>query len=234
MKKRIAIQDLQPGMYIAGMDQSWFQTPFLRHKWLVKRDDEITLLRNYGIQAVFIDTEKGRDVTIATNVQEASQTTTTADQSASPSHLDLGPDPEDIEAARHLRAEAISTLDVFFRQMGNPSSQHLMEVRGVVSTLLDGLFEHQAAIPNGTNDGKISSCWFRMATIKKPKNCCIISYHHFVIMARLMRSMGKSFFNWQTSPVWKGTRVKPNPIIGRRCPLLRNPSARNIYAWLPP
>jgi HD-GYP domain-containing protein (c-di-GMP phosphodiesterase class II) len=146
MKKRIAIQDLRPGMYIAGMDQSWFQTPFLRHKWLVKRDDEITLLRSYGIQDVFIDTAKGSDVTTDSTVVESSGTQATSEEPLAPSALDLGPKPEDIESARLLRAEAISTLDLFFRQMESPSPQHLLEIRGVVSTLLDGLLEHQAAM----------------------------------------------------------------------------------------
>jgi HD-GYP domain-containing protein (c-di-GMP phosphodiesterase class II) len=146
MKKRIAIQDLRPGMYIAGMDQSWFQTPFLRHKWMVKRDDEITLLRSYGIQNLFIDTEKGSDVILTSSVQEPSSTHGTSDTPSPSPTLDLGPNPEDIEAARLLRAEAISTLDVFFRQMESPSPQHLIEVRGVVSTLLDGLLDHQAAM----------------------------------------------------------------------------------------
>jgi HD-GYP domain-containing protein (c-di-GMP phosphodiesterase class II) len=147
MKKRIAIQDLRPGMYIAGMDQSWFQTPFLRHKWLVKREDEITLLRSYGIQNVFIDTEKGCNVIEAPHIQETSNPqNVSSDDTLSPPELDLGPNPEDIESARALRAEAISTLDVFFRQLESPSQQHLVEVRGVVSTLLDGLLEHQGAM----------------------------------------------------------------------------------------
>lgn len=146
MKKRIAIQHLRPGMYISGMDQSWFQTPFLRHKWLVKREDEITLLRSYGIQHVFIDTEKGCDVTLATDVEESGNTQTSLGSPSLSPHLDFGPKPEDIEAARLLRSEAVSTLDVFFRQMEAPSSEHLLEVRGVVSTLLDGLLEHQAAM----------------------------------------------------------------------------------------
>jgi HD-GYP domain-containing protein (c-di-GMP phosphodiesterase class II) len=147
MKKRIAIQDLRPGMYIAGMDQSWFQTPFLRHKWLVKREDEITLLRSYGIQDVFIDTEKGCNVIEAPHIQETvNPQDVSSDDTPSPPGLNLGPNPEDIESARALRAEAISTLDLFFSQIEAPSPQHLMEVRGVVSTLLDGLLEHQAAM----------------------------------------------------------------------------------------
>jgi cyclic di-GMP phosphodiesterase len=146
MKKRIAIQDLRPGMYIAGVDQSWFQTPFLRHKWLVKREDEITLLRSYGIQDVFIDTAKGCDVTEVPTIQKPSNAHEISDEMPSPPSFDPGPNPGDIESARVLRAEAISTLDLFFSQMEAPSSQHLMEVRGVVSTLLDGLLEHQAAM----------------------------------------------------------------------------------------
>jgi HD-GYP domain-containing protein (c-di-GMP phosphodiesterase class II) len=146
MKKRIAIQDLRPGMYIAGMDQSWFQTPFLRHKWLVKRDDEITLLRSYGIQAVLIDTEKGCDVPMTCSVQESSAAPAVSEEPLAPPIFIPGPNPEDIESARLLRAEAISTLDLFFRQLEAPSPQHLIEVRSVVSTLLDGLLEHQAAM----------------------------------------------------------------------------------------
>jgi HD-GYP domain-containing protein (c-di-GMP phosphodiesterase class II) len=146
MKKRIAIQELRPGMYIAGVDQSWFQTPFLRHKWLVKREDEITLLRSYGIQDVFIDTVKGCDVMEVSTIQKSSNAHETPDEMPVPPSFDPGPNLGDIESARVLRAEAVSTLDLFFSQMEAPSPQHLMEVRGVVSTLLDGLLEHQAAM----------------------------------------------------------------------------------------
>ena len=72
MKKRIPIQELRPGMHIASLDQSWFKTPFLRHQWLVKREDEITLLKSYGIQEVLIDTEQGLDVGAAPTAETAS------------------------------------------------------------------------------------------------------------------------------------------------------------------
>jgi HD-GYP domain-containing protein (c-di-GMP phosphodiesterase class II) len=147
MKKRISIQDLRPGMHITGMDRSWFKTPFLRHQWTIKREDEIVLLRSYGIQEVQIDTEKGCDIAEATDVQDTPNAHATSDQtpSAAP-HVSHGPNPEEIESARLLRAEAISTLDIFFRQMETPLSRHLQEVRSVVSTLLDGILEHQAAM----------------------------------------------------------------------------------------
>ena len=146
MKKRIAIHDVRPGMFIAGMDQSWFQTPFLRHKWLVKREDEIALLRSYGIQHVFIDTAKGKDVLTSPNTQEPPAVTEEPHDTSVSSTPDAEPKPEDIESARVLRAEAISTLDNFFRQIETTESPHVTEIRNVVSTLLDGLLGHQAAM----------------------------------------------------------------------------------------
>lgn len=147
MNKRISIQDLRPGMYITGMDRSWFKTPFLRHKWTIKREDEIALLRSYGIKEVQIDTEKGGDL-----VETGAGQQTSEDQDLSPTAplpspwVGPGPNPEDIETARLLRAEAISTMEVFFRQMESPAPQHLQEVRSVVSTLLDGILDHQVAM----------------------------------------------------------------------------------------
>ncbi len=146
MKKRISIQELRPGMFIAGLDQSWFQTPFLRHKWLIKREDEISLLRSYGIQEVFIDTEKGQDLERASATLDTSTRDDDCVETPAPPDLGLSPNPKDIESARLLRAEAISTLDLFFRQMESPSPQHLLEVRSVVGTLFDGILEHQAAM----------------------------------------------------------------------------------------
>ena len=134
-------------MYITGMDQSWFKTPFLRHKWTIKREDEIALLRSYGIQEVQIDTDKGCDLVEATNDQHPlSDHDASLKAQPTSSGFGQGPNPEDIESARILRAEAISILDVFFRQMETLSPQHLQEIRNVVSTLLDGILEHQSAM----------------------------------------------------------------------------------------
>ena len=146
MKKRIPIQELRPGMFITSLDQSWFKTPFLRHQWQVKRDDEITLLKSYGIQEVMIDTDQGLNV-ITEDISEAPsprlESSCDPPVSGKPA---LGPDPEEIESARILRAEAITTLDNFFRQMETPTAQGLEEVRGVVGTLLDGMLDHRAAM----------------------------------------------------------------------------------------
>ena len=60
--KRISIDQLTVGMFIAGLDQPWYRTPFLLHKWLVTNPDDIVQLKRHGIHIVTIDTKRGLDV----------------------------------------------------------------------------------------------------------------------------------------------------------------------------
>ncbi|MBF0538448.1 MAG: DUF3391 domain-containing protein [Nitrospirae bacterium] len=62
MRKRILTEELCIGMFIDGMDASWFKTPFLKHHFLIKTGDQIEKMKETGIEYVFIDTEKGLDV----------------------------------------------------------------------------------------------------------------------------------------------------------------------------
>ncbi|MEP6936023.1 MAG: DUF3391 domain-containing protein [Nitrospirota bacterium] len=63
MRKRIPLRQLRVGMYVAGIDCSWFRTPFLKHRFLVKTAEQIERLQRSNIHAVDIDPSKGLDVT---------------------------------------------------------------------------------------------------------------------------------------------------------------------------
>jgi hypothetical protein len=60
-QRTIPIVRLVIGMYLVGVDRSWLQTPFLRHKFTIKDQSEIEALRQAGIVEVTIDTEQGLD-----------------------------------------------------------------------------------------------------------------------------------------------------------------------------
>ena len=60
--KTISIDQLKLGMFIVGMDQPWFRTPFLLHKRLIRHAKDIDLLRQHGIKEVKIDSSRGLDV----------------------------------------------------------------------------------------------------------------------------------------------------------------------------
>ena len=62
MRIRIPLRQLRVGMYVAGIDGSWFRTPFLKHRFLVKNEEQIERLRRSNIDAVDIDPSKGFDV----------------------------------------------------------------------------------------------------------------------------------------------------------------------------
>jgi HD-GYP domain-containing protein (c-di-GMP phosphodiesterase class II) len=61
-KKRIRIDQLKPGMYVVGMDQPWYKTPYLLHHFLVQSQDTIDELVRNGVREVNIDPTKGLDV----------------------------------------------------------------------------------------------------------------------------------------------------------------------------
>ena len=58
----IPLARLMIGMYLIGVDRSWLQTPFFRHKFKIKNQSEIEALRHVGVAEVKIDTEQGLDV----------------------------------------------------------------------------------------------------------------------------------------------------------------------------
>jgi HD-GYP domain-containing protein (c-di-GMP phosphodiesterase class II) len=70
MLKRITLDQLKVGMYVAGIDGSWFKTPFLKHRFLIDTVEQIERLRRSSIRAVDIDTAKGIDVISAPTADE--------------------------------------------------------------------------------------------------------------------------------------------------------------------
>lgn len=59
MRKKIPIESLELGMFVEGLDKSWFTTPFLKHKFLVRSTEQIEKLKNLGIKNLYIDPARG-------------------------------------------------------------------------------------------------------------------------------------------------------------------------------
>ena len=73
-KKRIPITSVKVGMYICGIDRSWLDTPFLRHRFLIRSTTDLTKLQQCGIQEITIDTERGLDDTSITETDPQEDT----------------------------------------------------------------------------------------------------------------------------------------------------------------
>ncbi|MEO8326409.1 MAG: DUF3391 domain-containing protein, partial [Nitrospirota bacterium] len=61
-RKRLACSQICAGMYLVRILDSWWKSPFFRHRRLLSSHDVQELLQS-GIQEVEIDTAKGVDVT---------------------------------------------------------------------------------------------------------------------------------------------------------------------------
>lgn len=62
MLKRIAVSDLEIGMFVHKMEGNWFSHPFWKAKFLIDDSGKLTTLRSSGLAGVVIDTSRGKDV----------------------------------------------------------------------------------------------------------------------------------------------------------------------------
>ncbi|WP_342346909.1 HD domain-containing phosphohydrolase [uncultured Nitrospira sp.] len=128
-RKRLACSQICAGMYLVRILDSWWKSPFFRHRRLLSSHDVQELLQS-GIQEVEIDTAKG---------------------------LDVSPDAEPlpVEATRecHLETEMLPDQDDSFRQEFTSSSsggknrledepqEQIIRLRGDTIAALEGMFE---------------------------------------------------------------------------------------------
>ena len=66
MKKRIGIDELQPGMLVEKLDRSWLSTPFLRHKMTITSSEQIAQLKACGVRTLVVTVQ-------AENISETPQ-----------------------------------------------------------------------------------------------------------------------------------------------------------------
>lgn len=58
----ITIDALRIGMHVAKLDVAWFRSPFMRHSFLIRTDEQIEKLRRAGVKHLAIDPARGLDL----------------------------------------------------------------------------------------------------------------------------------------------------------------------------
>ncbi|MEP7153782.1 MAG: DUF3391 domain-containing protein, partial [Nitrospira sp.] len=58
----ITIDALRIGMHVAKLDVAWFRSPFFRHSFLIRTDEQIEKLRRAGVKHLMIDPSCGIDL----------------------------------------------------------------------------------------------------------------------------------------------------------------------------
>lgn len=146
--KRIPIDQLTVGMFIAGLDQPWYRTPFLLHKWLVSNPDDIVQLKRHGIQVVTIDTDRGLDVGAAPIAAPEAPSPLPEPPPASSEIVAAATNGHSSHAAAAAAAyrETMEAVERVFTDLEAGQPPKITALKPVVSKLLKQIVEHPEAM----------------------------------------------------------------------------------------
>ena len=94
-QKRIPLSSVKVGMYLCGIDRSWLDTPFLRHRFLIRSPEDIAKLRQCGIQEITIDTQRGLDDSPTVEIHHREESPLSASLDPPPSQPKSSISPEE-------------------------------------------------------------------------------------------------------------------------------------------
>lgn len=148
--KRIPIDQLTVGMFITGLDQPWYRTPFLLHKWLVSNPDDIVQLKRHGIQVVTIDTKRGVDVGATPTPPPAPESQPIQAESASVPAAAADPVPAEAPspaaAAASVYQQAMDAVERVFVDIESGQPPKIAALKPVVRDLLKQITEQPEAM----------------------------------------------------------------------------------------
>jgi HD-GYP domain-containing protein (c-di-GMP phosphodiesterase class II) len=176
--KRIAIEQLIPGMFITEMDVPWYRTPFLSHKRLIKDLQTIQLMKQHGIRMVTIDTSKGSDLPSepsATTQHAASQQPPSAEPSAPQDHVpERTPEvkPHD-HSATAIYAQAQEAVERIFEDLERGIPPSPGATKAIVSNVLGQVLNDRAAMATQLAIQKIKQ--FDRSLTTHALDTCILS-----------------------------------------------------------
>lgn len=131
-------------MFVVGVDRSWFETPFLRHRFLVNTEEEIARLRESGVSEVTIDPTLGLDIEGPASLPPETPSAKPAQESDQDSPP--GVTPQSLEAARLVRDQAQKALQRLFDGVKTGAPMNLAEIGTAVEGLVNQLITDRTAI----------------------------------------------------------------------------------------
>ncbi|MGE0468437.1 MAG: HD-GYP domain-containing protein [Nitrospira sp.] len=173
--KRIAIEQLIPGMFVVEMDVPWYRTPFLFHKRQINDLHTIELMKQHGIRMVTIDTSKGADLPSATTQPSANVESVT-------SNVSLPEESNTQQMIEHARgdqpaliiyAQAQEAVERIFDDLERGVPPTPEATKAIVSNVLNQVLNDRAAIAIQVAVQKIKQ--FDRSLTTHALDACIVS-----------------------------------------------------------
>jgi putative nucleotidyltransferase with HDIG domain len=149
MVKKIKVEQLKPGMFISDLDCGWLQHSFITNKIKVNNEDIISKIINQGICEVYIDTDKGLDVSDAPTAEEVNQEIQSelykiVEQDKHNTHS--VPVHEEMTKAKNLKKETIEVVQNLMDNVGMDKPIRVSKIEDVVEKLVNSIFRNQDAL----------------------------------------------------------------------------------------
>jgi len=149
MIKKIAVDQLQPGMYVHDLNCGWLDHPFLTNAFFVKDEAVIEKILAVGVRELYIDTIKGADVFQARTQQEVSDELDqqmleiARKKSDKPLVADLA---EEGGRARRLHGEANRIVRNLMGDVRLGLQLEVDRLEPLVENMVDSIFRNQDAL----------------------------------------------------------------------------------------
>jgi len=149
MIKKIAIEQLKPGMYIHDINCGWMDHPFMHNHFAVKDDAMVRQLADIGMHDVYIDTNKGLDVSEAQTEEEVSHEIDVQIQHIAkekPVPILSVTVTQEAQRARKLHGEAHRIVKGIISEVRLGQQIELEKVEPLVESMVDSIFRQQDAL----------------------------------------------------------------------------------------
>lgn len=147
MIKKITIEQLTIGMYIHDLNIDWMSHPFLRQRFQVEDDGDLSKIRASGVRDLCIDTERGLDVAdapIDTGVrEEVEQRMLKAAGEPPPAPVST---TEELNKARKVYEQAGNIVRSVMRDVRLGRAVEVAEVEAVVEDITASVSRNSGAL----------------------------------------------------------------------------------------
>ena len=150
MIKKVGVEQIAPGMYVHDFNCSWLEHPFLQNSVLLKTDDDVKKVREFGVRELFIDTSKGADVADAMTLEEHKR------ESIEEMHrvfepkrvgaLNLVEYADELPKAKKVKQEAQKVITDIMADVKMGKQVVVEKAEHVVSTMVDSVFRNVDAL----------------------------------------------------------------------------------------
>lgn len=160
-KKRIPIASVKVGMYLCGIDRSWLDTPFLRHRFLIGSPADLAKIQQCGIQEITIDTERGLDAIVGIESQQGQETASTLENKPTTTASSASQDAQriqqlpntvqgislmgELDSVTQFRERMLEHVQEIFSSFNQYGTLNVDQIKEVVQSIVCETLEHEEA-----------------------------------------------------------------------------------------